>query len=103
MKIKFLSATAVMAWPAAKIAIMNPCGAVDILRRRELAACGTQAEQPGAPRHVCDLSSRAGARQLDLRGPQVPWPRLAGVRGDPRVRPFPIGGGLRMTFQREET
>jgi acetyl-CoA/propionyl-CoA carboxylase carboxyl transferase subunit len=45
MNSKSLGATAVLAWPTAEIGIMNPGSAVDILHRRELAACATDHER----------------------------------------------------------
>ena len=45
MNSKALGATSVLAWPSAEIGIMNPGSAVDILHRRELAACATDEER----------------------------------------------------------
>jgi len=45
MNSKALGATAVLAWPTAEIGIMNAGSAVDILHRRELAACATDEEK----------------------------------------------------------
>jgi acetyl-CoA/propionyl-CoA carboxylase carboxyl transferase subunit len=45
MNSKSLGATAVLAWPTAEVGVMNAGSAVDILHRRELAACRTEDEK----------------------------------------------------------
>jgi acetyl-CoA/propionyl-CoA carboxylase carboxyl transferase subunit len=72
MNSKGLGATAVLAWPSADIGIMNAGSAVDILHRKELAACASDEERATLrEERLRDYAQRAGGLNRALQDGSV--------------------------------
>jgi acetyl-CoA/propionyl-CoA carboxylase carboxyl transferase subunit len=68
MNCKELGATAVLAWPSAEIGVMNADSAVDIVHRRQLAACADDTSRAALRASLVDAYRRdAGGLQHALR------------------------------------